>query len=69
MAIHLISRKTQIQPFGKTGFFHILILESTKISTKNNRSHFARSDGTALAKTMLDLEQMRPFIAGPAGFG
>ncbi|MDO9068224.1 MAG: hypothetical protein Q7W05_07185, partial [Deltaproteobacteria bacterium] len=31
--------------------------------------HFARSDGTALAKNMLDLERMRRFVAGPAGFG
>jgi len=30
--------------------------------------HFARSDGTALAKTMLDQERMRRFVAGPAGF-
>jgi hypothetical protein len=40
IVLHLISRKTQIQPLGKTGFFHILILESTKISAKNNRQVF-----------------------------
>jgi hypothetical protein len=49
--------------------FHSFIPESSKISNKNNWHHFARSDGTALAKTMLDHERMRRFVAVPAGFG
>jgi hypothetical protein len=69
MVLHLFRAKIRFSLFGKNGCFIVLFPNQVKSVIKTIGIHFARSNGTALAKTMLDHERMRRFVAVPAGFG
>ncbi|MBI5579862.1 MAG: hypothetical protein HY895_11960 [Deltaproteobacteria bacterium] len=53
---------------ARPGFYTFLSRNQLKSIRKIIGMHFARPDGTALAKTRLDLERLRPFVAKPSRF-